>query len=250
MKDFGLVSIIMPSYNSEKYIEEAIESVIRQSYTNWELLITDDLSTDSTINVVKRYLGDSRIKLFLLPFNQGAAAARNNSILNSKGDYIAFLDSDDTWHSFKLEKQLCFMIEQNISFSFSSYDIVFQNGQSTGRVIPVPQKICYNQYLKNTIIGCLTVIIDRKTVGDFLMPNIRSSHDMALWLLIMKKGFCAFGLNEVLATYRLVSTSNTSKKWKAAKDVWSVYRDFENLSLFYSIICFFSYSYNAIKKRL
>ena len=108
----------------------------------------------------------------------------------------------------------------------------------------------YHDYLKNTIIGCLTVIVDREKTGDFEMPDIRSSHDMALWLLIMKRGFFAYGLNENLAYYRIVSTSNTSKKWKSAKEVWDVYRKVEKLNIVYSAICFVGYVYNAIKKRM
>ena len=108
----------------------------------------------------------------------------------------------------------------------------------------------YHSYLKNTIIGCLTVIIDKEKTGDFQMPNIRSSHDMALWLLIMKRGFSAYGLDENLAYYRIVSNSNTSKKWKAAKEVWDVYRKVEKLNIIFSIYNFIGYAYNAIKKRM
>ena len=117
-------------------------------------------------------------------------------------------------------------------------------------IIVAPKEIDYHSYLKNTIIGCLTVIIDREKTGDFYMPNIRSSHDMALWLLIMKRGFTAYGLNDNLSYYRIVSNSNTSKKWKAAKEVWGVYRRVEKLNLLYSTICFICYIYNAIKKRM
>ena len=108
----------------------------------------------------------------------------------------------------------------------------------------------YHSYLRNTIIGCLTVIIDKESTGDFQMPDIRSSHDMALWLLIMKRGFYAYGLDENLAYYRIVSTSNTSKKCNAAKEVWDVYRKEENLNIIYSTYCFIGYTFNAIKKRI
>ena len=117
-------------------------------------------------------------------------------------------------------------------------------------VIKAPKKMTYHSYLRNTLIGCLTVIIDREKTGDFEMPNIRSSHDMALWLLIMKRGFLAYGLNENLAYYRIVSNSNTSKKWKAAKEVWDVYRKVEKLNIMYSAYNFIGYVYNAIKKRM
>lgn len=246
-----LVSIITPSYNSSKFIEDCIKSVISQTYLEWEMIIVDDCSTDESKSLIKKYSKkDKRIKTFFLEENVGAAVARNIAIRESKGKYIAFLDSDDLWKKNKLEEQLCFMISNDISFSFTSYQPISENGFEKYSVVEVPKEIDYHSYLKNTIIGCLTVIIDREKTGEFYMPNIRSSHDMALWLLIMKRGFTAHGLNENLAYYRIVSTSNTSKKWKAAREVWSVYRRVEKLNLMYSIICFVSYVYNAIKKRM
>lgn len=131
------------------------------------------------------------------------------------------------WDEHKLEKQLAFMERYSYAFTFSNYYVMEENGEKTGIIVKVPSSLSYQQYLRNTIIGCLTVIIDRKQTGDFKMPLIKSSHDMALWLLIMKRGFKAYGLKDVLAGYRLVSTSNTAKKWKAAKDVWRVYQEIE-----------------------
>ena len=247
----NLVSIITPSYNSSKFIEECINSVTSQTYKDWEMIIVDDCSTDDSIQVITKYAKkNNRIKVILLKENVGAAEARNIAIKESKGKYIAFLDSDDLWKKKKLEKQLKFMSKNDVAFSFTSYQPISENGVEKYSKIVVPKEIDYHSYLKNTIIGCLTVIIDREKTGDFYMPNIRSSHDMALWLLIMKRGFTAYGLNENLAYYRIVSTSNTSKKWKAAKEVWGVYRKVEKLNLLYSTICFVSYVYNAIKKRM
>jgi len=247
----NLVSVITPSYNSSKFIDECINSVISQSYTNWELLIVDDCSDDNSkellLNLEKR---DERIKLTFLDNNIGAAHARNVAIQKAKGKYIAFLDSDDSWDSKKLDKQISFMVQNDIAFSFTSYQSISENGLDIISVIKAPYKMTYNNYLKNTIIGCLTVVIDREKVGDFKMPSIRSSHDMALWLLIMKRGFIAYGFNENLAKYRIVSSSNTSDKWAAAKDVWRVYRNLEKLSFFYSIWCFLNYAFNAIIKRI
>ena len=149
-----------------------------------------------------------------------------------------------------LATKISFMNEKNIAFSFTSYQPISEGGEKKYSVITAPDKMSYHSYLKNTIIGCLTVIIDKEKTGDFQMPNIRSSHDMALWLLIMKRGFSAYGLDENLAYYRIVSTSNTSKKWKAAKEVWDVYRKVENLNIIYSTYCFIGYAFNAIKKRM
>ncbi len=251
LKDYGLVSIIMPSYNASRFITESIKSVIVQTYQNWELLIADDCSKDSSVEVIKKIIDkDQRIKLFPLLKNVGAAAARNVAIEHANGQYIAFLDSDDVREPEKLERQLAFMKENKYAFTYSEYYVMEEDGKKTGSFIRIPSSLSYRQYLRNTIIGCLTVVIDRNIVGDFRMPLIKSSHDMALWLLIMKRGYKAYGIKEVLAGYRLVSTSNTAKKWKAAKDVWRVYRKIEHLSVLFSAFCFCGYVFNAIIKRM
>lgn len=247
----GLVSIIMPSYNAARFIGESINSVLLQTYSNWELLIVDDCSKDNSVEVVRKFANiDKRVVLFSLEKNVGAAAARNVAIEHAQGQYIAFLDSDDVWDEYKLEKQLAFMKQYSYVFTFSNYYVMEENGKKTKNIVKVPSSLSYHQYLRNTIIGCLTVIIDRQQTGDFKMPLIKSSHDMALWLLIMKRGFKAYGLKDVLAGYRLVSTSNTAKKWKAAKDVWKVYREIEGLSVLYAAYCFCGYAINAVLKRI
>jgi len=247
----NLVSIITPSYNSSRFIVECVNSVISQTFQNWEMIIVDDCSNDNSKDIISVLSAkDERIKSILLEENTGAAEARNIAIMKAKGKYIAFLDSDDIWNEDKLEKQIAFMNEKDIAFSFTSYQPISEDGKTKYSVIIASKKMSYHSYLKNTIIGCLTVIIDKEKTGDFQMPNIRSSHDMALWLLIMKRGFSAYGLDENLAYYRIVSTSNTSKKWKAAKEVWDVYRKQEKLNILYSIYCFIGYAFNAIKKRV
>lgn len=246
-----LVSIITPSYKSKKFIKETIESVCSQTNQNWEMIIVDDCSPDGSAAYIRQIIErDSRITLIELKQNVGAAEARNKALEIAKGKYIAFLDSDDMWYPNKLEKQIAFMQKNNYVFTFTAYIPISEDGKKEYSIISVPDKIDYTGYCKNTIIGCLTVIIDREMTGDFRMPQIPSSHDMALWLLIMKRGFNAYGLNEVLAKYRLVSTSNTAKKYKAVKDVWRVYREIERLSLVKSVWYFVHYLYNAIKKRL
>ena len=246
----SLVSIITPSYNSENFIKECIESVIAQTYTNWEMLIVDDCSIDNSREKIKSNSGkNKKIKKIFLEKNVGAAEARNIAVRKAEGKYIAFLDADDLWESHKLEKQISFMETEDIAFSFSTYQPMSDDESRLYSIIHAPKIVTYSSYLKKTIIGCLTVIIDREKTGGFEMPNIRSSHDMALWLLIMRRGFAAYGLDENLARYRIVSTSNTANKWRAAKDVWMVYRQFEKLSFFYSIWCFLNYAFNAIIKR-
>lgn len=248
--DKPLVSIIMPTYNSERFVSEAIKSVQTQDYKNWELLITDDCSTDSTTEIIRKFaMADSRIKLYELSQNSGAAVARNNSLALANGKYIAFLDSDDFWFKNKLEIQLNFMRGNNAAFTFTSYETVFEDG-SPNNVIHVPSQINYNEYLRNTIIGCLTVVLDREKVGAIKMPDLRRRQDMATWLSILKRGIIAYGIDEPLAGYRIVSDSISHNKWKAAKGVWQVYRNIERLPLWKSSISFLGYAFNAIIKRL
>jgi teichuronic acid biosynthesis glycosyltransferase TuaG len=247
----NLVSIITPSYNSKRFIKDTIDSVLAQTYENWEMIIVDDNSEDNSVEYIKELIKDNaKIKLISLEKNVGAAEARNIALAEAQGRYVAFLDSDDIWLPRKLEKQIDFMQMNGYSFTFSSYTTFSEDGQVELKTIEAPMELDYIVYCKNTIIGCLTVILDKEQIEDFKMPNIRSSHDMALWLQIMKKGITAYGLNEVLAKYRIVSTSNTSKKYKAVQDVWQVYRKIEKINIFFSGWYFINYLYNAIKKRL
>ena len=244
------ISIITPSYNSSKFIKDTIDSVLSQTYINWEMIIVDDKSKDDSVTFIRELIkNEDRIKLIALDKNVGAAEARNKALEVAQGDYIAFLDSDDIWLPEKLKMQLAFMQQNSYAFTFTAYTPFSEDGLEDYSLIDIPEKLDYNGYCKNTIIGCLTVMIDKRVVGDFRMPNIRSSHDMALWLLIMKRGFKAYGLNENLAKYRLVGSSNTANKTKAAKEVWKVYREVENISYFKSLWYFLHYAYNAIKKR-
>ena len=248
----NLVSIITPVYNASRFIEETIKSVQAQTYKEWEMILVDDCSTDNSYEIINKYSKeDERIKYIKLEENSGAAIARNTAIANAKGRYIAFLDSDDIWYEDKLEKQVGFMKDKNIEFSFTSYELMSEEGELLNKTINVPSQIDYNKYLKNTIIGCLSVIIDKEKIGDFRMPNIRANQDMATWLYIMKDRNCvAYGLNECLAKYRLVNGSISNNKVKAAKSVWNVYRNIENLSFIKSSYVFIGYAINAVLKRL
>ncbi|HHD2971041.1 glycosyltransferase [Clostridium perfringens] len=244
------ISIITASYNAERFIKNTIESVLKQTYQNWEMIIIDDCSSDNTESIVNRYVElDKRIKFFKLEKNSGAAIARNLGINKANGEFIAFLDSDDLWDENKLEKQIEFMKERKIGFSFTGYRLMKENGELLNKEIMVPEKVDYNSLLKNTIIGCLTVMIDKRIIGEFKMPELRAGQDTATWLSILRKGNIAYGYNEILASYRLVNGSISSNKMKALKRTWNIYRNVENLSLYKSIYCFLFYSKNAFLKR-
>ena len=251
MNQADLVSIITPSYNSKRFIEDTVKSVQNQTYTNWEMIIVDDCSNDGTREILTRLADlDDRIKVFFMNENSGAAIARNKALKEAKGKFIAFLDSDDMWHETKLEKQLAFMRNKDIAFSFTEYELMDEEGVLLNKKVEIPASIDYHGLLKNTIIGCLTVMINREKTGYFEMPNIRTRQDFALWLSILKKGFTAYGLKETLSKYRVVKGSISSNKINAAKKTWYVFREVEKLNLVYSSWCFLNYSFQAIKKRL
>jgi len=241
----NLVSIITPVYNSEKYIGDTIKSVLEQTYPKWEMLIADDCSEDNTKNIVKQFL-DPRIKYFKLEKNSGAAIARNKALEKSKGKYIAFLDADDMWKSDKLKKQMDFMMRSNIGFSFTGYEIL-REGEN--KIIEVPKTLNYSQYMKNTIIGTLTVMINREIVGEVRLVNVQRDHDSMTWAKLLREGNIAHGLNENLACYRKVEGSISNNKFKAARNHWNNCRQIEKLSVLRCSNYFFFYIVNAVKKH-
>lgn len=195
-----LVSIIMPSYNTARYIKESIESVIKQTYKNWELIIVDDYSTDNTDSVVES-MKDSRIKYIKNEKNLGAAASRNRALREAKGRWIAFLDSDDLWHREKLEKQIAFMEKNHIAFSYTNYEIIDENGKEQGIKVTGPKRITKRGMFHYCWIGCLTVMYDYKTIGEIQIEDIKKNNDYAMWLKVCKKANC-YLLDEVEAKYR------------------------------------------------
>ncbi|MCF0141662.1 MAG: glycosyltransferase family 2 protein [Mogibacterium sp.] len=244
-----LVSIITPAYNAHGYIEAAIESVIAQTYQNWEMLVANDCSNDDTAQIVEKYASeDSRIKLLNLPQNGGVAKARNYAIERAEGAYIAFLDADDMWLPDKLEKQIEFMEEKNAAFSFTSYEIIDEKGEKTGKYVSSKKTMRANEILRNTLIGCLTVVVNREQVGDFRMPLISHAEDSMAWHEILKRGYVAYGLPEILAQYRVTNSSLTSSKKKVAKLHWKNYRSYCGFGLVKSGLYFTSYAFHAATK--
>jgi len=244
-----LVSIITPTYNSEKFINLTIESIISQTYNNWELLITDDCSSDNTLEIINYYAKlDNRIKVFRLLNNSGPAVARNLSISKANGRFIAFCDSDDQWKSDKLYKQLNFMLNSNVALSFTNYEVINENGEYL-KLIRSPSKITHSQALQNNYIGCLTAIYDTINLGKVFMPNLRKRQDWALWLLILKKIPYGLGLNENLAIYRVRSNSISANKLKILKYNWRIYKEVENFSHIKSCNYMVKYMFFYINKK-
>jgi len=244
-----VVSIIIPSYNSSEFIAQTIESVLVQTYRDWEMIIVDDVSSDHSIEIVEEYVKkDDRIRLIKLEQNSGPAVARNRAITEAQGRYIAFLDSDDLWHKDKLSKQISFMQEYDIALSYTGY---YRIEEESGEIIDqvnIPTKVDYFELLKQNIIGCLTAIYDTEKIGKVYMPDIRKRQDFGLWLDILKKVPYAYGIDEPLAYYRMRISSVSSNKIQASKYNWKLYREVEKLPLHKAIYYFGWYTYRSILK--
>lgn len=200
MKNEQLVTVITPMYNSEKTIGKTIDSILNQSYKNIELLIIDDLSTDKSVDLVKKYIEkDVRVRLLKLEVKGGASMARNLGIKNANGDFIAFLDSDDTWYTEKLEKQIKFMQDNDFAFTYTNYDVIKDGEYShTSKIV---DKYTYKELLKVNRIGCLTVVYDRRKIKNLEIPKLDKRNDYALWLKALRSGHDAYLLDETLSTY-------------------------------------------------
>jgi len=248
----NLVSIITPSYNSKKFIKETIDSVLAQTYQDWEMIIVDDKSQDNSVEYIKDLIKDNhRIKLIELRENVGAAMARNKALEVVRGKYIAFLDSDDIWLPKKLEIQIKFMQEKECPISFTAYQIIDENSYETNHIINTVESLNLKQYLKNTIIGFSTSMINRELIKDEIkFLNIRIRQDTNLWITLLKQDYKAYGINEVLVKYRVHSNSISANKVKAAKGVWNLYFNIHKFGLIKSIYYFSFYAFNAVKKRI
>ena len=230
-----LVSIIMPTYNCGKYIEQSINSVISQTYKNWELIIIDDCSTDNTIDIVNKFK-DKRIKFLQNPKNSGAAISRNYGLREAKGKWIAFLDSDDLWKSQKLEKQIKFMIENSYYFSYTNYIEIDENSKQNGRKVTGPKKITRTGMYNYCWPGCLTVMYDVEKIGLIQIEDIKKNNDYAMWLKAIKKADC-YLLNENLAKYRRGRTGSISnhKAINLIKYHYLLYRNGEKQNVILSV---------------
>ena len=204
-----LVSIIMPSYNTGKFIKETIESVLIQTYPHWELIIVDDCSTDHTDDVVSEYLSDKRIRYIKNDTNSGAAVSRNRALREAKGRWIAFLDSDDLWMPDKLERQVAFMAQNGCHFSYTNYIEIGEDSQPLGRMVTGPKKITKTGMYNYCWPGCLTVMYDAETVGLIQIADIKKNNDYAMWLKVCRKTDC-YLLDEELALYRRGRTGSIS----------------------------------------
>ena len=241
------VSIIIPVYNSSLYLKECLDSVIKQTYKDLEIIIVNDASTDNSMDIINKYK-DKRIKVINMKHNSGVSASRNMGVKVSTGKYICYLDSDDYWDLTKIEKQVNFIKNNNYEFIYSDYSYIYNN--KTKRV-KVPKSITYKEALKNTTIFTSTVMFNMKKLNkkDIYMPNIKRGQDTATWWKVLRSGITAHAINEVLAYYRVDNKSLSSNKLIALKRTWNIYK-LENISLFKRVYYFICYIFNAIKRRI
>lgn len=233
-----LISIITPNYNCEKFISQTIESVLAQTYPNWEMLIVDDCSTDNSYQIALEYSQkDSRIKVYQNEKNSGAAVSRNKAIELSQGEYLAFLDSDDLWLPEKLEKQLRFMEENDCDFSYSRYSLIDENNVSIGRVVRIPRVLSYIKYLHHCFTGCLTVMYRKDFAQEIRSIDVKNNNDYGLFLQVVKKSNRAMGYNDVTGCYRIRSNSMSRKKIDKVQPYFQLIHD--SLHFPYLFACWF-----------
>ena len=247
-----LISIVMPVYNASAWLEETVESVQEQTYENWELIAVDDCSPDESFRMLERMAQkDARIRPIRREENGGAARTRNTGMDAARGQYLAFLDSDDLWDAKKLEKELAFLKERQAAFAFTAYEFGDENGIGNGKIVRVPRTLSYRAALSRTVIFTTTVMFDLERIDRnlILMPDVKSE-DTATWWQILRAGYTAHGLNENLAVYRRPKNSLSSNKLEAIRRIWNLYRNREKLSVAASAYYLCFWALRATARRL
>jgi teichuronic acid biosynthesis glycosyltransferase TuaG len=243
----ALVSIITPSFNSEKFIAETIQSVQNQTHQNWEMIIVDDCSTDQTVSVIQQFVAiDDRIRLFQLDKNSGAGIARETALSKAKGDYIAFLDADDLWKPLKLEKQLQFLKENKSHFTFSFYDCIDEEGRPLNKRVEAPINLSYGQLFFCNYVGNLTGIYEVNYFGKIAIAATRKRQDWMVWLIILKKIKTAKPVPESLALYRIRNNSLSASKVDLLKHNFAVYRTFHGYSYLVSLFIMIGFLFTQL----
>lgn len=247
----GLVSVIMPIYNAEKYLDETLKSIFIQDYKDIEIVLVDDCSKDKSAEVISELQKTHpEIVYHLQEKNMGAGAARNKALELAKGQYVAFLDSDDIWMPGKISRQIELMNAKGSPFSYTAIEMMNENSETIKKKRNIKETCDYKYLLHNTIIATSSVVIDRTVLGDFRMPLRRGGQDYATWLMLLRDGAVAHGINEALVRYRVASGSLSSNKLKSIKQVWEIQTQDEGINKFkatFNVICF---GLNAVKKYL
>lgn len=246
-----VVSVIIPVYNAARFLDRTLSSIFAQTYKNIEIILVDDCSKDESAEIIARYREEHpEIVYHLQETNQGAAVARNTALELAKGRYVAFLDSDDMWYHEKIEKQLTLMKEKDAAFCYTAIEMVNNNDEIVKKKRKVKEKIDYSFLLHNTMIATSSVLIDRKKTGDFRMPLRRGGQDYATWLMLLRDGTIAYGINEALVKYRVGNSSLSSNKFKSIKQVWQIQTQDEKIGKMSALFHVFCFSINALIKYL
>jgi teichuronic acid biosynthesis glycosyltransferase TuaG len=241
------VSIITPAYNSEKFISDTIKSVQNQTYTNWEMIIVDDCSTDKTVEIIQEFMdNDPRIHLIKLNKNSGTGIARNTALQIVNGRYIAFVDADDLWKPEKLSKQIDFMEANNLAFTFTFYDLINEEGQPLNRRIEAPKNLSFRQLFFCNYVGNLTGIYNASSLGKIAISSIRKRQDWMVWLTILKQIKTAKPVPESLAFYRIRKNSLSTSKTALLKHNYTVYRQFHKYTGFVSLLCMVGFLFTQL----
>lgn len=243
------VCVIMPAYNAGRFIEEAIRSVMGQTFRNWELLVIDDGSKDNTVETVQRLCReDPRITLLRNPQNMGVARTRNRGLQLCDGRYAALLDSDDVWHPEKLERQLRLAENTGAELIYSSYAIMDEQGEPARGDYLVPAKTDFSAILRENVVGCSTVLLSPEVAAKYRFETDYHHEDYVLWLQLLKDGYQAAGCTEVLTWWRYIENSRSFDKRKSAKSRWRIYREYLKLSSLQSAWAFCGYAVASLKK--
>lgn len=243
-----LISVIMPTYNAERFITDSIKSIINQSYQSWELIVIDDCSTDGTAEIIESF-SDTRIHYYKCEENLGVAQARNFGISKATGEWIAFLDSDDLWAPTKLEKQVSFLEKnETVSFVFTASAFINENGDRLSYILPAPKKVTSKELLKQNVLSCSSILIAKKHLVNNPFPICKLIHeDYVSWLKILDEIDVAYGINEPLLIYRVSSGSKSGNKLKAAKMQWNAYKEY-GLNVVQRAYYMAFYAANGLKK--
>lgn len=248
--DDNLVSVIIPVYNSEKFIAQTIESVLMQTYHNYEIIIVDDCSKDNSAKIIREYMDKEKHLIYhLQEKNMGVAVARNTGIKLAKGRYVAFLDSDDLWREDKLQKQIEFMKQHDsIAFCYTAYDTVTETGKRRKGKIKIKAVVTYKDLLTKTIIATPTVVLDRKIAGDVWMPLRRSGEDYLFWLFLLKK-YNAYGLDEALVHVRRRPGSLSRNKFQNIQELWEIQHHIEKIPMAFVVFHIIKYVINVLIRK-
>lgn len=246
-----LVSIIVPVYNAERFLAETINTVISQTYENWELILINDCSKDGSYNIFKEF-NDKRIRWYDQKQNGGPALARNKGIDIAKGRFICFIDADDKWDNDKLEKQISFMKEKKCAFSYTSYVFSDENCVPTNKRVIAKETLSYRECLKKNIISTITVMFDVDMIDKELikMPDLKFVEDTATWWKILRHGYVAYGISNIYSYYRRLPNTNSSNKFRTQIPLWNLYRKEEKMSIFSTIYYMTIKNINAILRRI